>query len=469
MDIFIKHQLDKDASGYILTLYINPDLTEFAKELTNKEDISTNKNFYYSIKNYISENFKNIKINTIKLMAGSMLIASIPFTSPVSVSAAATGVQSSQSSSPISIIINGQKYQFSRSPVIKNGTTYIPLRDVAETLGAEVWWNASSKTVGINKDNTKISFVVGSNKVRVNDRLIEMQPAYIDNRTTMVPLRFISESLGMDVHWDQNTKTINIRSSLKSHKVKAGESLWKIANQYNTTVSKIKELNALKGDTIYAGQELKIETETNAKINTPSSSNYITYMSYSLKAGDNLWDLSIKYGVPFTELLAVNNMTENSPLSVGQKIKIPVHHIAQKERVSERHGEYLDWWTEAQYLFPIDKVATVTDFQTGKSFKVKRTTGAFHADCEPLSAKDAAIIKEIWGGNYSWKERAVIVQVDGRKIAASMASMPHDVAYITDNNFNGHFDIHFKNSIRHKDGLISTAHQEQVKIAAGIR
>ncbi len=107
MDIFIKHQLDKDASGYILTLYINPDLTEFAKELTNKEDISTNKNFYYSIKNYISENFKNIKINTIKLMAGSMLIASIPFTSPVSVSAAATGVQSSQSSSPISIIING--------------------------------------------------------------------------------------------------------------------------------------------------------------------------------------------------------------------------------------------------------------------------------------------------------------------------------------------------------------------------
>lgn len=169
------------------------------------------------------------------------------------------------------------------------------------------------------------------------------------------------------------------------------------------------------------------------------------------------------------ELLKVNNMMENSPLSIGQKIIIPVYHIAPKNRVSERHGEYLDWWSEAQYLFPINKVATVIDFQTGKSFKVKRTTGAFHADCEPLTAKDAAIIKEIWGGNYSWKERAVIVQVDGRKIAASMASMPHDVEYITDNNFDGHFDIHFKNSIRHKDGMISNAHQEQIKIAAGIR
>lgn len=61
------------------------------------------------------------------------------------------------------------------------------------------------------------------------------------------------------------------------------------------------------------------------------------------------------------------------------------------------------------------------------------------------------MIKEVWGGEYSWKERAVIVEVDGRKIAASMASMPHDVSYIKDNNFNGHFDLHFKNSTRHKD------------------
>ena len=62
----------------------------------------------------------------------------------------------------------------------------------------------------------------------------------------------------------------------------------------------------------------------------------------------------------------------------------------------------------------------------------------------------------------------MIVSVDGRKIAASMASMPHDIDFIKDNNFNGHFDIHFKNSTRHVDGAVSDAHQRQIAIAAGV-
>jgi hypothetical protein len=133
-----------------------------------------------------------------------------------------------------------------------------------------------------------------------------------------------------------------------------------------------------------------------------------------------------------------------------------------------KYGEYLDWWTEAQYVFLINKVATVTDFKTGRSFQVKRTIGANHSDTEPLTAADAAIIKEVWGGQYSWAERAVIVNVDGRKIAGSMASMPHDIEYIKDNNFPGHFDIHFRNSTRHVDGTVSEAHQRQIQIAAGL-
>ena len=62
----------------------------------------------------------------------------------------------------------------------------------------------------------------------------------------------------------------------------------------------------------------------------------------------------------------------------------------------------------------------------------------------------------------------MIVSVDGRKIAASMSSMPHDIDYIKNNNFNGHFDLHFKNSTRHYDGAMTPAHQQQVRIAAGL-
>jgi hypothetical protein len=61
----------------------------------------------------------------------------------------------------------------------------------------------------------------------------------------------------------------------------------------------------------------------------------------------------------------------------------------------------------------------------------------------------------------------VIVEVDGRRIAGSMTSMPHSIEYIADNDFTGHFDIHFLNSLRHKDNRIDPDHQKAIKVAAG--
>lgn len=52
----------------------------------------------------------------------------------------------------------------------------------------------------------------------------------------------------------------------------------------------------------------------------------ITYTTYTIQKGENMWDLSVKYGIPMAELLKVNNMTENS-LIAAQKITIPVHAI----------------------------------------------------------------------------------------------------------------------------------------------
>jgi hypothetical protein len=169
-----------------------------------------------------------------------------------------------------------------------------------------------------------------------------------------------------------------------------------------------------------------------------------------------------------TELLQVNKLPENAQLQIGQTLIIPVHHIPDTTVNSAKYGEYLDWFEASQYLFPINAVATVTDFETGKSFQVKRTIGASHSDTEPLTAADTAIIKDVWGGNFSWSVRPVIVEVNGRRIAASMTSMPHSIEYITDNDFTGHFDIHFLNSLRHKDNAIDPDHQAAIKVAAGL-
>jgi LysM repeat protein len=179
-----------------------------------------------------------------------------------------------------------------------------------------------------------------------------------------------------------------------------------------------------------------------------------------------MWKLGLQYGIPIHEIMEANGIAQDTVLYPGQKLRIPVHHVPVRPTPGPQYGEYLDWWAEAQYLWPIGKTAVIQDFETGVVWNVRRTIGANHADVEPLTWEDTEIMKELWGG-WNWEVRPVLVIVDGRKIAASASAMPHGVQYIKNNGFDGHFDVHFKNSTRHRDGKIDIEHQERVKKAAG--
>ena len=105
-------------------------------------------------------------------------------------------------------------------------------------------------------------------------------------------------------------------------------------------------------------------------------------------------------------------------------------------------------WVEAQRLLERMDSAEVFDIETGKSFRVQRRGGTYHADVQPMTRADTATMKSIYGGVWSWDRRAIIVYVDDRAIAASMNGMPHGQGALT-NNFPGHFCIHFWGSITH--------------------
>ena len=102
-------------------------------------------------------------------------------------------------------------------------------------------------------------------------------------------------------------------SSSNTYTVKSGDSLWKIANGYGVTVNELKSLNDLTSDILSIGQVLKIPS---------SSSSNSSGSTYTVKAGDSLWNIANKYGITVDELKNLNNLTSNT-LSIGQVLKVP--------------------------------------------------------------------------------------------------------------------------------------------------
>ena len=128
--------------------------------------------------------------------------------------------------------------------------------------------------------------------------------------------------------------------------------------------------------------------------------------------------------------------------------------------------ELLDWWNGCQSLMRAGTVATVTDVSTGIQFQIQVIFGTNHADAEPLTADDTAKMRQTRDGQWSWSPRAIWVTLEnGRTIAASANSMPHGRSSIHNNNFPGHFCIHFLNSYNHGRTRVNPEHQSQVRRA----
>lgn len=201
--------------------------------------------------------------------------------------------------------------------------------------------------------------------------------------------------------------------------------------------------------------------------------------TYVVNRGDTLWGIASSNSTTVEELKSANGISSNI-IQPGQVLSLADTSASQDdtnptppqppqppEPESSEYGEYLEW-SQARNIFSRGTVATVTDVSTGLSFEVKRYGGSNHADTEPRTAKDTAIMKKIYGGSWSWSRKAIIVNVDGRDIAASMNGMPHASQSIYNNNFYGHFCIHFKDSRTHSGNSICSRHQAAVKEAAGI-
>lgn len=110
---------------------------------------------------------------------------------------------------------------------------------------------------------------------------------------------------------EQNVPPVGPETGSFDYTVRAGDSLWLIANRYGTTVEAIKRLNGLTSDLLNIGQVLKIPSDQN-----------MPYIEYTVRPGDTLWILSRRYETTVDAIKRLNGLTSDL-LNIGQVLRIP--------------------------------------------------------------------------------------------------------------------------------------------------
>ena len=124
-------------------------------------------------------------------------------------------------------------------------------------------------------------------------------------------------------------------------------------------------------------------------------------------------------------------------------------------------------WSAVDSAWKVGKVLRLIDVETGESVDLKRTGGVNHADAEPCTQEDTDKLKMMFGGAWSWARRPVIAQVSYITAAASICGMPHGADAINGNGVNGHFCVHFYESLDDNGyNIADRAHQRAIDIAS---
>ena len=97
------------------------------------------------------------------------------------------------------------------APVIRNSRTMLPARFVVEALGGAVAWNEAEQKVTITKDGDVLEIFINEPFATVNGKPVELDaPAFIEADRTYLPLRFVAEYLGAEVNWDAQEQSVTI-------------------------------------------------------------------------------------------------------------------------------------------------------------------------------------------------------------------------------------------------------------------
>ena len=198
---------------------------------------------------------------------------------------------------------------------------------------------------------------------------------------------------------------------------------------------------------------------------------FITTARVNLRVGPST-DFDIITTMPFGEVIYVSEFNEGGWSRVSHRY---MHGYVKSEFIATRDAyeaslptissgignvELLHW-NEVRDIFTVGVPAQVYDIRTGITYYVKSFSNGRHADVDPITTNDTALLRQTFGGTWSWDVRPVLVTINGRTIAASINGMPHGGSAIENNGMNGHICIHFLGSSTHNgNAAFSRLHQD---------
>lgn len=144
--------------------------------------------------------------------------------------------------------------------------------------------------------------------VKQGDSLYSIANKY---NTTVNDIKRLNNLSSNELSIGQRLKIPVISNNDNYYLVKKGDTLYSIARNNNITVLELKRLNNLTSNEIYEGQKLILKPNSNNDVDT-----------YTVQVGDTLYSIAKKYGISVDELKKANNITNNL-LSIDQKLIIP--------------------------------------------------------------------------------------------------------------------------------------------------
>ncbi|MGN0179706.1 MAG: copper amine oxidase N-terminal domain-containing protein [Monoglobaceae bacterium] len=158
------------------------------------------------------------------MLVFAMLFSAAPVLASDDVSASDEKVEISFCVGDETLMINGTPVTVEKPYVVGEGVTLVPLRVITEAFGAEVLWEDETRTITLNYPDISIVLQIGNPVAEVNGKAETLLAApELPTEYTMVPLRFISETFGADVSYDDETERITVvKENSEAHTILEG-------------------------------------------------------------------------------------------------------------------------------------------------------------------------------------------------------------------------------------------------------